>query len=240
MHTHLKTAKSDDLPGEVAFMGAKTSGKPDRAAPVAQPITIISPWILMIKMMLMLMQLNSSPHWIFNEIETFQWNCLQNIPNWLKFWCYWWENICKILVPIWVDWEKRSSWFLSWSVAPELLKFNSYAPFSQTFQQSCQDDRFLWPFNLLPGFTEKLQKFRFQRKTTKVQRPSVLMAHRFARPFKPVPSIWHDSIFNHFFFKVKLILIIVNGGTADRVWMFSDNLGDDQKASSCELLIAMH
>ena len=193
MHTHLKTAKSDDLPGEVAFMGAKTSGKPDRAAPVAQPITIISPWILMIRMIIMVMvmvlQFSPSPSYHPNDGDLCKkWAVSQK-------WCLWGhlhigfpmtlkhfnEIIFKIYKNEWnynpKNWIYVTFWFLTKTidlfgsienstspgfqveVSPQLLlKFNP--PFSQTFEQSCQDDRFLWPFNLLPGFREKRQKFR--------------------------------------------------------------------------------
>ena len=109
----------------------------------------------------------------------------------------------------------------------KLLKFNSYSPFSQTFEQSCQHDRFLWPFNLLPGFTEKRRK------------SSSLREKR--QKFRDWACFWRivlsdRSIHLHFFHmiqystsfsppnKLNWFPSLTNGAMADQVWMFSDNL----------------
>ena len=157
-HHHHITVNPDD----------KDDNHGDGDGPAVQPITIISPqwrWFMQKKWAV-------SQKWCL-------WGHLHiGFPMTLKHFN---EIIFKIYKNEWnynpKNWIYVTFWFLTKTidlfgsignstalsfqveVSPQLLlKFNP--PFSQPFEQSCQDDRFLWPFNLLPGFREKRQKFR--------------------------------------------------------------------------------
>ena len=144
MHRHVKMQKVRICQLRLHSWGAKTSGKPDRAAPVAQPITIISPWILMIRMIIMVMvmvlQFSPSPSYHPNDGDLCKkWAVSQK-------WCLWGhlhigfpmtlkhfnEIIFKIYKNEWnynpKNWIYVTFWFLTKTIALFGSIGNSTAP----------------------------------------------------------------------------------------------------------------